>query len=74
MQDLRVGISAASSWAWGAVVREVINLYVQFGVFWNQKNWRDVYQILIAGDPKKRSLRALRTQSVLNRNEKNAAR
>ena len=58
----------------GRVLREVINLYVQFGIYWNQKNWRDVYQILTAGDPKKRSLRALRTQSVINRNEKNAAR
>ena len=58
----------------GAVLREVKNLYVQFGAYWNQKNWRDVYQILIAGDPKKRSLRALRTQSVINRNNKNAAR
>lgn len=58
----------------GAVLREVKNLYVQFGAYWNQKNWRDVYQILIAGDPKKRSPRALRTQSVINRNKGNAAR
>lgn len=56
------------------VVREVKNLYVQFGLYWSQKNWRDAYQIMIAGDPKKRSLRALRTQSVITRNEKNAAR
>lgn len=57
----------------GRVVREIKNLYVQFGIYWGRNDWKNVYQILIAGDPKKRSLRALRTQSVLRRNDKNAA-
>ena len=123
MNGVKLGVSAAASWAWGtslivgmeiaqtkglaawgiwvtanaatlavfgvltcsglfarpetrgapSVLRDVKTLYAQFGSYWAQRDRRNVYHVLIAGDPKKRSPRARRAQSVISRNTKNAA-
>ena len=53
------------------ILREVVNLYAQYGAYWTQAEWKDAYQILLAGDPKLRSLRALRSRSVIKRGASN---
>ena len=53
------------------IIRGVKILYTQYGAHWTRKEWKAAYQILTAGDPKARSLRALRSNSVIQRNKAN---
>lgn len=42
--------------------RDLQQVMVRFGVILNQKHYKTIYEILIAGDPKRRTYRALFTQ------------
>lgn len=49
------------------LIRSIKTEIIKYGQFFTPSNWRDAYQILIAGDPKARSLRALSVRLTQNR-------
>lgn len=49
-------------------IKKVRNIIVKFGYAMQEKHWHDAYQILVAGDPKLRSVRGLMNTIVGTRN------
>lgn len=49
--------------------RQVKNTFIKYGNFWTEKEYKAAYQILIAGDPKSRNMRALIIESLERRRE-----
>lgn len=51
------------------ILRLMVRLYMTMGIYWTDKEYKEAYQILIAGDPKKRSIRALWIHSAVRSKE-----
>lgn len=45
-------------------LRKAVRVYMALGMYWSDKEYKEGYEILIAGDPKNRSVRALWTHGA----------